>query len=477
MPTLSEAIANFDGISYAKGASVLKQLVAYVGRDSFFAGIHGYLAEHGWANATLADLLRAITASSGKDLAGWSAAWLETAGPNTLRSQFEVAADGAFTSFAVLQEAPAAHPTLRPHHIAIGLYHRADGALARTRRVEVDVTGPRTAVPELVGAAQPDLILLNDDDLGYATRPVRPAVARHADRVDRGLHRLAGPRGVLERGDRHGAGGRAVAARVRPVAGQRHGQRAVGVGPADPAPADRAPAGVHGRPGVGAVTAKKTSPPRPCACSAPPSRAATTSWPGRSCSAGPRSHPTSSTCWPGCWTAAPPVPGLAIDTELRWTLLARLAATGRAGDAEIDAELARDETDAGQRHAAACRAAIPDAEHKAAAWVLLAESEDLGVEGVRAIAQAFTQPEHAALLTPYAERYFEILPTIWATRGEHFRVLLGQMLFPYPAASPELVGRIGAFLDAEERDPGLARVVIECRDIVERALRSRALPA
>src|SRR6266702_987149 len=168
VPTLSEAIANFDGISYAKGASVLKQLVAYVGRDNFFAGIHGYLAEHGWANATLADLLRAITASSGKNLADWSAAWLETAGPNTLRSQFEVAEDGAFTSFAVLQEAPEQHPTLRPHHIAIGLYQRADGALTRTRRVEVDVAGPRTSVPELAGAAQPDLVLLNDDDLGYA---------------------------------------------------------------------------------------------------------------------------------------------------------------------------------------------------------------------------------------------------------------------------------------------------------------------
>ncbi len=169
------------------------------------------------------------------------------------------------------------------------------------------------------------------------------------------------------------------------------------------------------------------------------------------------------------------IPGLAIDTELRWTLLGRLAATGRAGEAAIDAELERDPTDAGQRHAAACRAALPDAGHKAAAWALLAESEDLGVEGVIAVAQAFTQPEHAALLTPYAERYFEILPTIWSARGEHFRVLLGQMLFPYPAASPELVERISAFLAAEERDPGLARVVIECRDIIERALRSRAL--
>jgi aminopeptidase N len=171
------------------------------------------------------------------------------------------------------------------------------------------------------------------------------------------------------------------------------------------------------------------------------------------------------------------IPGLTVDTELRWTLLGRLAATGRTGAPQIDAELELDATDAGRRHAAACRAALPDAAHKAAAWELLAESEDLGVEGVIAVAQGFIQPEHARLLAPYAQRYFTILPAIWSLRGDRFRVLLCQLLFPYPAASPELVGRIDEFLAAEERDPGLARVLVERRDIVERALRSRALPA
>src|SRR5262249_19657343 len=119
VPTLSQAEANFDGISYAKGAAVLKQLVAYLGRDTFLAGIRAYFAEHTWGNATLADLLSSLEASSGRRLADWSKAWLETAGPNTLRSDFSVGRDGAFTSFAVLQEAPAEYPTLRPHHIAI----------------------------------------------------------------------------------------------------------------------------------------------------------------------------------------------------------------------------------------------------------------------------------------------------------------------------------------------------------------------
>jgi aminopeptidase N len=151
--------------------------------------------------------------------------------------------------------------------------------------------------------------------------------------------------------------------------------------------------------------------------------------------------------------------------------------TGRAGDAEIDAELERDATDTGQRHAAGVRAAIPDAGHKAAAWALLAESEDLSVEAAQEVASGFTQPEHASLLAPYAERYLEILPAIWSSRGEQMRMVLGRLLFPFPAASAELVERIDAFLAAEERDPGLVRVLIEHRDRVERALRSRALPS
>jgi aminopeptidase N len=174
------------------------------------------------------------------------------------------------------------------------------------------------------------------------------------------------------------------------------------------------------------------------------------------------------------------LPGLVVDTELRWALLHRLCVVGRASDAEIGAEAEADPTDAGRRHAAACRAAVPDAAHKAAAWALLAGGPDLGVETLAEVAPAFTQPEHAHLLGPYADRYFEVLPEIWAAGGEggpgSFQLAFGQLLFPYPLASPQLLARIDAFLGAAERDPGLARVVTEGRDVVERALRSRALP-
>lgn len=165
--TLSDAIANFDGISYAKGAAVLRQLAAYAGEENFFAGIRAYLTEYAFANAQLPDLIAAVAASSGKDLAAWSKAWLETAGPNILRCQFRTDAGGAFTEFAIVQDASVQHPTLRPHRIAVGIYQRSGGALTRTHRVQVDVIGARTVVPELVGLVQPDLILLNDDDTGY----------------------------------------------------------------------------------------------------------------------------------------------------------------------------------------------------------------------------------------------------------------------------------------------------------------------
>nr|MDQ2875388.1 aminopeptidase N [Actinomycetota bacterium] len=184
IPDIAAVEVNFDGITYAKGAAVLKQLVAWVGRDNFLAGVQQYFAEHSWGNATLGDLLAALERSSGRELASWSKAWLETAGVNTLRPRFEVGPDGRLTSFAVLQEAPASHPELRPHRIAIGLYRQDEAGLSRVHRVETDIAGDATPIPELVGQPCPDLVLVNDDDLTYAKvrldeRSLRALVSGH----------------------------------------------------------------------------------------------------------------------------------------------------------------------------------------------------------------------------------------------------------------------------------------------------------
>jgi aminopeptidase N len=472
-PTLSDAIANFDGISYAKGASVLRQLVAYVGRDSFFAAIHDYLAAHGWASATLSDLLAALAARSGKDLTGWSKAWLETAGPSTLRSEFQVGADGAFTSFAVTQEAPARHPALRPHHIAIGLYQWSGGTLTRTSLVEAEVTGPRAEVPELIGTPQPDLVLLNDGDLGYALvrfdprslATVTDSIGELTGSLSRAVcwnvltdmvHRAELPlptfiatlAGAIRRepsvsvlADLFRVAEQALVAFARP-GWVPEGKRLL-AGAAVTLLRESAPGSDHQLAAAGLLGWTATA-------------------------------PDQLELVAGLLDGSAAVGGLTVDTELRWSLLQRLAAAGRAGDAAIDAELARDATDAGRRHAAACRAAIGDSEHKEAAWLLLTGGE-LGVESLIAVARGFLQPEQADLLAPYPSRYLTTMAQMWASDSSgHLRVLLGELLFPYPAASAGVLAQIDEFLAAGPV-PGLARVLAERRDVVARALRAREL--
>ncbi|MCW2584985.1 MAG: aminopeptidase Metallo peptidase, partial [Frankiales bacterium] len=165
---IEDVKVNFDGITYAKGASVLKQLVAWVGQDAFLAGLRSYFGKHEFANTELRDLLVELEAASGRDLSSWSAEWLETAGVNTLRASFETAPDGAFTAFSILQEAPAEWPTLRSHRVAVGFYDLVGGKLVRTHREELDAVGAKTEVPALIGRQQPALVLVNDDDLTYA---------------------------------------------------------------------------------------------------------------------------------------------------------------------------------------------------------------------------------------------------------------------------------------------------------------------
>jgi len=171
-PDVQTAEVNFDGITYAKGASVLKQLAAYVGIEHFLAGLRDYFTEHAYGNTTLGDLLVALERSSGRDLGSWSKLWLETAGINTIRPDYDVDADGRYTRFELVQSAPddvASSNLLRPHRLAVGVYHddATSGQLTRTDRIELDVTGERTAVKELVGLTAPALLLANDDDLTY----------------------------------------------------------------------------------------------------------------------------------------------------------------------------------------------------------------------------------------------------------------------------------------------------------------------
>jgi aminopeptidase N len=475
VPSLTVAISNFDGISYAKGGSVLKQLAAYLGREQFFAGIRTYFADHGWGNASLADLLTALEASSGRDLTDWSKAWLESSGPNTLRPDFQVAADGTLAEFAVLQEASAEHPVLRPHHIAIGLYYRDEaGTLVRAHRAELDVTGERTVVPELAGLPRPDLILLNDDDLDYVLirfddRSLATLMTSIGD-ITGSLARAVCWGAVLDMASQAElsvpslvaivAAGMGAETSVQVVQSVLHlAQRLIDMA-ADPADV----------PGLRAALA---APALELLRGAEPGSDWQLAW--AQLLSWTAVTPEQLDVLAGLLDGSARFDGLPVGQELRWPVLRRLAVTGRAGDEQIDAELARDHTDAGRQEARGCRAAIGDAAHKAEAWRLLAESDELGTDGIMPVLAGFRQPEHAALLAPYAEKYFEQLPVIWSTRPEMLRIVLGRLLFPYTAASPGLLQRADEFLVAGEQDPGLARAVIEGRDVAAKALRARAL--
>jgi len=166
---LADVEVNFDGITYAKGASVLRQLVSYVGRDAFFAGLHEYLTKHSYANATLDDLLSELAAASGRDLASWSKVWLEEAGVTLLRPVITTSEDGTIERLEITQEAFSEGASLRPHRMGVAGYSLTEeGTLAQVFREELDIDGTSTVIEAAAGIARPDFILVNDGDLGYA---------------------------------------------------------------------------------------------------------------------------------------------------------------------------------------------------------------------------------------------------------------------------------------------------------------------
>src|SRR5205814_675680 len=191
VPDTTSVFQNFDGITYDKGASVMRQLVAWVGDDAFRRGVQDYFRRYRWGNATLDDFLGCLRRASGRDLSRWAAEWLQTTGMNTLRAQLTIIDGDRYAAVAVEQSASPSHPTLRSHRVGIGLYDRGrGGALVRRRHVEVDVQGAWTRVPELVGERVADLLLLNDADLTFAKIRFDP---RSLETVLESLSRLQDP--------------------------------------------------------------------------------------------------------------------------------------------------------------------------------------------------------------------------------------------------------------------------------------------
>ncbi|MEU0570381.1 aminopeptidase N [Nonomuraea sp. NPDC005983] len=475
IPDMQAVEVNFDGITYAKGASVLKQLVAYVGLDNFLAGVRDYFAEHAWGNTELKDLLTALERKSGRDLSSWSKEWLETSWVNTLRPSFTVSADGRFESFDVLQEAPAEHPTLRSHRVAIGLYSLADGELRRTKRVELDVVGARTPVAELVGEEQPDLVLVNDDDLTYAKIRVD----------DRSLRTLIG-------------GGIAAFAESLPRAlcwsaawdMTRDGEMATrdyvklvvsGVGTlrditvlqsvlrqarqavqqyADPA---------WQAEGLALLAAELRS----LLAVAEPGSDQQLAY--LQAFAPVATSGADLDLIQGILDGSSVPEGLAVDADLRWVLVHAMVSSGRYGEADIEAELQRDPTATGERSAALCRASLPTAESKAAAWEAIVGGQ-LANHIARATITGFADPRHVELLVPYREKYFAEIGRIYQEWTFDQAQTFAVGCFPTLLIEEATVEAAQDFLETAPPQ-ALRRMILEGADGVSRALRNRAKDA
>ncbi|WP_405582730.1 aminopeptidase N [Streptomyces sp. NBC_01092] len=474
---LQDAKLNFDGITYAKGASVLKQLVAYVGQDAFLEGARRYFKRHAYGNTQLGDLLSVLEETSGRDMSAWARSWLQTAGVNSLTPQVLLDSEGRVSELAVVQEAAESHPELRPHRVAVGLYRRgAQGALERYARAEVDVDGPRTLVTELVGTEAPELVLVNDDDLtfcktrfdetslatlraalGDMTDPLARALCWSAlwnmtrdallparefiDLVLKSAHRESDI-GVLQM--LHAWAESALTHYVAPQ-WREQGTRLLAQGAmeqlyaAEPGSEHQLAwarffARVTDEPGFELLT--------------------------------------------GLLDGSATVEGLDVDQELRWVLLDTLATYGVVGEKELAAELARDDTASGRRHQVRCLAARPSEAVKAQAWAQVVESDALSNALVEATIAGFVQPSQRELLAPYADRYFAAIERVWSERSIQIGMDVVRGLFPGLQQSQATLDATDAWLAAhEDAAPALRRLVLEARDDLARGLRGQACDA
>ncbi|WP_226344093.1 aminopeptidase N [Agilicoccus flavus] len=489
IPDVEAAKQNFDGITYAKGASVLKQLVSYVGQDAFLAGSRTYFARHAFSTATLDDLLDALAQASGRDLGEWARLWLTTTGTNVLTSRLETDGDrvGRLT---IEQEGEP----LRPHRLVVGLYSLAEAqsgsgdasrvGLTRTHRLEVDVAGAETVVEEAAGVPRPDLVLVNDDDLTYAKVRVDEAslaVARdHLADVGSSLSRAC-LWSALWNACRDG---RMPAARYLDVVLFQ-------------APRESHVALQHGALLDAATAIESYAPAADRAelrrrlleaaweqvAAADPGSGAQLTWARALARAagvcGDRAHEVRELL-----DGSHVVPGLPLLPELRWQLWTALAASGHATLSDLRAELDADPTSLAPVRYLAAASSLPTADVKARVWDEIFSRTDASNDEVQALVDGFSRPGHGALVAGYRGRYFAALDGLWTARSQEIAQRVARGLFPSGdldtgarADEHPVVVDSGAWLDTHPDAPGaLRRLVLEGRDHLLRALRAQAAP-
>ena len=480
---LADVEVNFDGITYAKGASVLRQLVSYVGRDAFFAGLHEYLTAHSYANATLADLLGELEKASGRDLAAWSKVWLEEAGVTLLRPSVETDEEGRITRLSIEQEAFSEGASLRPHRLAVAGYSLDGESLQRVFHEELDVDGASTDVPSAEGVARPDFILVNDGDLAYAKIRLDEdslafAVAnitRFTDSLTRGVVMAAAwdmtRDGQMKARDYLNLALTAVPAETNMqllTLTLRHIDEAVRTFVAPDARAEAAET-VGRRLLLLARTARSGSDAQRMLVAAAARNA---------------SNAEQFEAIKALYDGSATLEGLELDVDLQWSLLIALVRGGVAGDTEIDAREQEDDTMTGRQNAAAARAARDDAAVKEQVWEQVLGDKSIPNDTRWAMvsgfwAQARTTP---SLYEPYVERYFAALAQVWEENTFHTAEDLTTLLFPSDLAgyAPGVdVVRAGhEWIDAHpEASAGAVRIIRERIDVCERQMANQVADA
>jgi len=470
---LEDVQVNFDGITYAKGASVLKQMVAWVGRDAFFKGVASYFKKHQWQNTELTDLLTELEKESGRDLSSWSKLWLETAGVNTLKPRIK-AEGGVIESFVIEQTPQEGHNYLRPHRMRIGFFNLDQGQLKRVDSIELDVDGKETLVTELIGKKLPDLVLLNDGDLAYAKvrldEKSRQVALKNLSGIEDSLARtLVWTAAWDATRDAEAPARDFVRLILDHIAHESESttvttllRQLITTGSLYVAPDAREETLTEIASGLISLTesAKPGSDNQLQFAKFVPQFART----------------KEQLDWlEALLKGTKKIDGLIVDQDLRWELLTGLVIGARAGEEEIVKELEGDNTANGQKFAAACRAAIPTAEAKAEAWRILTDSEEYSNTLVNSASMAFGRVNDLSLLEPYAKKYHDVALKIWNERTYHIAAYLLTNLFPIQLANENLAKLTKELIETKEfkEKPALRRILVENLAGLERGLRAQ----
>ena len=477
MPDLDSVYENFDGITYAKGASALRQLVAWVGEENFLKGLKAYFDKHAWKNTELTDLLSELSISSGRDLESWTKLWLQSSGATLLRPQIQTDANNVITNATIQQEPPSSPPglppVLRPHRLVVGTYEKQGTKLIRTNRFEIDVEGKETKVTELVGLKRPALILVNDDDLTYAKIRLDDVSLNTATKeiasIESSLSRalIWGAVWDMVRDGEVGTGkyldlvlaGLAAETDIGLVQQVLMQCRSAIDVYADRK--NRIPYNTKFADGLQSLLAKsENGSDRQLALVRSFSAVATTDLQINRVAE--------------ILDGKEKIQGLNIDTDLRWTLLRRLVVMGKRDLAAIEEELTRDDTAMGREHAAGAKAAIPTLEAKQIAWTLVTTNESLPNSEIHSALGGLSYIDHAEIMKNFIDKYFDSVATLWNSRTHEIGQSLVTGLFPSSNITQEVIEKSDKFL-AENKDlaVGARRIIIEQRDALARALRAQ----